>query len=130
LEVIEIDVNVDQLADAIVNTVRSYTEDVSTAIDKEVDNTTKDALAEVKRLAPKKTGEYAKGFTKVNKSLPGNRRYIVWNKKYYSLVHLLEHGHAKVGGGRVQGYPHMGPATDRYVLTMPARIADIIRNGG
>ena len=118
------------MADAIVRAVREYTEPVCAAIDKEVDKTAKDTLAEVKRLAPKKTGEYANGFTDQSKILPGNRRYTVWNKKHYRLVHLLEFGHAKVNGGRVAGKPHMGPADARLVQTMPDRIREIIRNGG
>ena len=122
--------NIDQLAAEIVNAVREYTEDVSEAIDNEIKSTADLVLAEVKRLAPKDTGYYSKGFTKTDKSLPGNRRYVVWNKKYFRLVHLLEYGHAKVGGGRVQAYPHLDPAHRRHGLTMPDRIRRIIENGG
>lgn len=123
-------VTIDQLAAEIANAVRDYTEDVTEGINKEVESTADKVLKEVKLLARKRTGKYAKGFTKTDKSLPGKRRYIVWNKKYYRLVHLLEFGHAKVGGGRVPAYPHMRPAHDKFAGELEENIKRIIRNGG
>lgn len=123
-------VSVNQLADAIVDAVREYTEDVTEAIGQKVESTADLVLSDVRQNAPKKTGKYAKGFVKTDKSLPGRRRFVVWNKKYYRLVHLLEFGHAKVKGGRVDGKPHLIPAHDRHVNGMVNDIKQIIRNGG
>lgn len=123
-------ISIDRLAAEITKAVAEYTEDVSAAIDQEVTDTADKVLAEVKATAPKNTGEYAKTFTKTDKSLSGKRRYIIWNKKHYRRVHLLEFGHAKVGGGRVPAYPHLRPAHDKYAGEMVERIKRIIRNGG
>jgi len=87
-------------------------------------------LKEAQRLAPKKTGEYAKGFTKTKRKLAGGVKYIIWNKKEYRRVHLLEFGHAKVNGGRVEGKPHLRPAHEKYVEGFVDRIKKIIKNGG
>lgn len=123
-------VSIDQLANTIVDAVRGYTEDVTEAIDQKVESTADLVLSDVRQNAPKKTGKYAKGFVKTDKSLPGRRRFVIWNRKYYRLVHLLEFGHAKVKGGRVAGKPHLIPAHDRYVNGMVNDIKKIIKNGG
>lgn len=123
-------VSIDQLADAITDAVKEYTEDVSAAIEKEVEKTADQVLKEVKDTAPKRTGEYRKGFGKTKHSSGGETEVYIWNKKKYRLVHLLEFGHAKRGGGRVAGRPHLRPAYDKYAAGLPARIEKIIRNGG
>ena len=125
-------VSVDQLADAITQAMREYTEDVATAIEQTVDEIADAVLMETAMAAPHKTGKYARGFVKTDKALAthGKRKYVIWNKKHYRLVHLLEFGHAKRGGGRVPARPHMRPVYDKYAPQLEAKIKRIIRNGG
>lgn len=125
-------ISIDQLADAITDAVRQYTEDVSEAIEQEVDATANEVLKEVKTNHPyrDRTGEYTKGFKATKQDRPGVTRRVVWNKKHYRRVHLLEFGHAKRGGGRVPAYPHLRPAYEKHAAKLPEKIKRIIRNGG
>lgn len=122
-------VSVNQLADAITQAVREYTEDVTAAIGKATDETADKVLRDVKAAAPG-TGRYRAGFAKNNQSTSSNRRYVVWNKKYYNLVHLLEKGHATRNGGKTRAFPHMAPAERAHVYEYEERVKKIIRNGG
>ncbi|WP_420768755.1 HK97 gp10 family phage protein [Parageobacillus thermoglucosidasius] len=123
-------IRIDQLADEIVSAVREYTEDVASAVDKKVDEVANKVLKEAQALAPKRTGEYAKTFVKTKEGGYGEHRRIIWNKKHYRRVHLLEFGHAKVNGGRVQAFPHLRPAYEKHAAHLDDEIKQIIRNGG
>lgn len=121
---------IDRLAAEITKAMQEYTEDVSEAIEQKVDEIADQVLEEVKRTAPKRTGKYRRGFVKTNRDEPGRVRRFVWNRRRYMLVHLLEFGHAKRGGGRVAARPHLRPAFDKYAPKLEERIKQIIRNGG
>jgi Mg2+ and Co2+ transporter CorA len=122
-------VSVNQLADAITQAIREYTDDVIESIGRATDETSDKILREVKSLAPGK-GRYRAGFAKNNQSTPNNRRYVVWNKKFYRLVHLLEKGHATRDGGETRKFPHMGPAEQKHIPAYEEKVKRIIRNGG
>lgn len=120
-------IKVDELAGEIVLALQAYTEDVSEAIDQAARDTAKAMAKDLRETSPKDTGEYAKGWTH-RKEAPGS--YRVYNKKKPQLTHLLEHGHAKAGGGRVEGIPHIKPAQDRYVPEFEKKVQQILERGG
>ncbi len=120
-------VKVDGLAGKIILAMRTYTEEVGAAIEEAVKETAQALVADLRETSPKDTGEYAKGWT-ARKEGPG--RYVVHNKEKYRLTHLLEHGHAKSGGGRVEGRPHIKPAEERHIPQLERKIVRILERGG
>jgi len=125
-----VNIAIDRLAAEITNTVREYTEEVSMAIEAKVDEVADQVLQEVKTTAPIRTGEYARTFVKTKQDEYGKTKRVIWNKKHYRRVHLLEFGHAKVNGGRVRAYPHLRPAYEKYGAKLPDHIRRIIMRGG
>ncbi|MCM3208492.1 HK97 gp10 family phage protein [Paenibacillus illinoisensis] len=127
-------IDLSDLASTIVQSVENYTTDIADAIEKEVARTANAFLRDTKALAPvsnrKGAGRYKAGFKIVKEDSYGVIRRTMWNSKAPHLVHLLEFGHVKVNGGRVDGKPHIRPAYAKNVEGLPERIKSIIRNGG
>ena len=122
-------VRVDQLAQELVMMVQQYTEDVAEAVELEADLTAEKIIQDVVRDSPRKTGKYARNWKITRQKGDGWVKNTIHNK-IHQLVHLLEFGHAKAGGGRVDGRPHLGPAAERHIPAFLKRIEQIIRNGG
>ena len=75
---------------------------------KKAGNTVK---SEISANAPERTGKYAKSWrTKATKESATTLEVTVYSPTRYMMAHLLEHGHAKRGGGRVAAIPHIAPA--------------------
>ena len=118
------------LARAVVEAMREYTEEVGAAIRQEVDATANDIKQAVVAGAPSKTGKYKGGWKVTKKDSQSATSRVVHNAKTPGLVHLLEHGHAKRGGGRVPGQPHVAPAAEPRLKQMEENIKRILEKGG
>lgn len=59
-----------------------------------------------------RTGRYVRGWSYRRKKVGDEWQGVVYNKEVPGLAHLLEKGHAKVGGGRVEGREHIAPAAE------------------
>ncbi|MBQ9032845.1 MAG: HK97 gp10 family phage protein [Parasporobacterium sp.] len=106
-------IQIDQLADAVNEQMEEYSklsaEVVKTAVTKAGNAVKRDIGAN----APKKTGRYAKSWrTKKTEESSTEVEVTVYSPTRYMLAHLLEHGHAKRGGGRVRAIPHIAPAEE------------------
>ena len=82
---------------------------------------------EISANAPKDTGKYAKSWaTKKTKENSHSLEMTVHSKNRYQLAHLLEKGHAKRGGGRVSGKPHIAPAEENGVQLLEHLIEEAL----
>ena len=119
---------IDNLAKTIMEGIQEYadvaSEDVKTAVRK----AGKNVKAEISANAPKRTGAYAKSWAvKTEKETANSLEVVVHSKNRYQIAHLLEHGHAKRGGGRVAGIPHIAPAEENAVKQLEE---DIVKKLG
>ena len=104
---------IDSLADDIMAGLREYAELADDAMKTAVKKTATSVKKEISANAPKKSGDYAKSW-KATKVVENSHtlKMTVHSKDHYRLAHLLEKGHAKRGGGRVAGKPHIAPAEE------------------
>ena len=57
--------------------------------------------------------QYDKGWSSKLEQTRLTATGIVYNKDRPGLAHLLEHGHAKRGGGRTRAFPHIAPVEEK-----------------
>lgn len=109
-------IEVDQLSQTIMNSLRQYTDEFQKEIAKASSEIAKGLVQDLKRESPEKTGDYQKGW-RIKKK--GKLKNIVHNKTDYQLTHLLEKGHALKRGGRVVGKSpeivHIAPNEEKAV---------------
>jgi hypothetical protein len=116
-------VKIDKLADEITKGLKEYadlaTEDMKKAVRKSGNAVRK----EITQSAPKDTGAYAKSWSvKKTKETSNSLEVTVHSRNRYQLAHLLEHGHAKRGGGRVAARPHIAKAEENAIDTLEQEI--------
>lgn len=114
---------IDNLAKEIMEGLKEYADlandDMKKAVRKAGNTVKKDIAA----TAPKDTGTYAKSWTiKKTKETSNSLEVTVHSKNRYQLAHLLEHGHAKRGGGRVAARPHIAQAEESAIETLENEI--------
>ena len=103
--------SIDNLTKEIMKGLQEYSELADDEMKKAVRKTATAVKKEISANAPHDTGTYAKSWTSSKvKETSHNLQMTVHSRNRYRLAHLLEKGHAKRGGGRVEGHPHIAPA--------------------
>ena len=106
-------VQIDGLADAVMEGLMEYNDLAADNVKKAVKKAGTTVRDEIRNTAPERTGRYAKSWTsKTTEETATSMQVTVYSPSRYMLAHLLEHGHAKRGGGRVRAIPHIAPAQE------------------
>ena len=114
---------IDNLAKNIMEGLQEYADLASEDVKAAVRKAGKNVKADIAANAPKRTGAYSKSWTvKTQKETANSLEVVVHSKNRYQLAHLLEHGHAKRGGGRVAGKPHIAPAEEKAIKELEQEI--------
>jgi len=111
-----------------------YTMDVEEEIEEMTAKITKAAAKGLKEVSAStfQTAQdkpYNEGWTTKSTGVRHRSRWIIHNKNKPGLAHLLEHGHAKTGGGRVAGKIHIKPIEEKLIQDYEDNVKAIIENG-
>jgi len=125
-------VEVDDFSKALADALSEYTKDIADGVKAAVDEAGKELLIDIRAAAPVRLGKYKKAMSIKTVRDDNYEKKITWYVKppHYRLTHLLEHGHAKRGGGRVKAYPHIFENADAAIARFEARVKEVIENGG
>lgn len=104
-------ISIDSMADEIMRELEEYASVTTENVKKGTKKIAKKAVLELQANSPKNTGDYAKSWKSkiTNETSHSITSTIYAGDGQYRLTHLLEKGHAKRGGGRVEGTPHIAP---------------------
>lgn len=122
-------IKIDALAGEVMKIMEEYAADVSAGMKTEAKTVAKEAVKELKQISPEgrgsKKGHYEDGWTsKVESERAENIGIRIYNRKKPGLTHLLEKGHAKRGGGRVEGIPHISTAEENAAVNYEKRLKE------
>ena len=110
----------------IEDALQEYASVSSETLKKVIEETGKEAAKELKKTAPKLTGDYASSWKwkKVSETTETIKSTVYASKGEYRKTHLLEKGHAKRGGGRTRAFPHIKNAEKRAISNIEKRLKD------
>lgn len=120
-------IGIDSLGKEIAKMMEEYASEVAADIKAEARVVAKETVKELKKTSPdgpgSRKGHYKDGWaSKVETENAVSIGIQIYNKKKPGLTHLLEKGHAKRGGGRVEGIPHIGPVEKQAVKDYEKRL--------
>ena len=107
-------VSIDEMDSAIMEELEKYADLAADELKAAVKETAASVRKDIQSGAPVDTGKYKKSWSVKNvREDSESIELVVHSRNRYQIAHLLEHGHAKRGGGRVAAKPHIASAEQR-----------------
>lgn len=97
---------------AVMHELDTYSDEVRDKLQEIVPEVMKEAQKRIRKESPKLTGAYAKGWRVKTENTRLGVSSVLYNAAKPGLTHLLENGHPKRNGGRVEGIPHIKPVEE------------------
>lgn len=126
-------VNIDQLNEAIINSLEDYNREVIDGVKKVTKQAMNQLVKDSKATAPvgKRSKHYRDNITSKTLEESDFGLSKLWYVKGsdYRLTHLLNNGHALRDGGRYPGTNFLGNAVDKVVPDYMKEIEEVLKNG-
>ena len=123
-------VSIDEMDSAIMDELEKYAELASDDLKAAVKETAASVRKDIQAGAPVDTGKYKKSWSVKNVHEDSESiDLVVHSRNRYQIAHLLEHGHAKRGGGRGAAKPHIAAAEQRGNEKLVTTIEQKLKGG-
>ena len=104
-----------------------YSLQVTEEVGKAVKEVAKGSVKQLKQTSPRRTGDYASGWTyKVEAGTVTNSATVYGKRQTYPLAHLLENGHLMRNGKRGGQRIHIKPVEDWAIEEFEKKIRELV----
>ena len=124
-------ITLEQLPAAVDEILKEYTNGITDSLPEITEKVAKKGAKAVQSSAKSKFNgkKYAAGWKTYTEHTRLGATVTIYNSKLPGLPHLLEHGHAKRGGGRVEGRAHIAPVEQKLVKEYERKVInELTRN--
>jgi len=120
--------SVNQFESAVNDILAQYKDVIDADVATVTKQVARQAAKDVQAKAPAKSGAYKKSIkAKVLEKEVNKASSVVYAEApHYALTHLLEHGHAKVNGGRTRAFPHWAEAEQTAINDFERKLREAI----
>lgn len=121
-------ISIDALAGTVSEVLSEYAFLASSTVQSIIHEVAVETAEDVSSHAPSRTGKYASSWTSGYAKSRGNKSSETVYASFPGsrISHLLEHGHAKVNGGRVAAIPHIATAEKNAEENIVKKIKDAL----
>ncbi|MBF0778712.1 HK97 gp10 family phage protein [Streptococcus cuniculi] len=115
-------IGLDELDTIITKELEEYANNTTDTMREVVEEVTDDAVETLKMTSPKRRGKYAKGWKSKATTDTNTALTKTIHNRTPGLTHLLEDGHAKQNGGRVEGKKHIAPVEKQAIQSFEEKL--------